>query len=56
MVAAARALDRALISGIYTVPLFHLPQQWIARWTTIAHPATTPLLGVVPETWWRQQR
>ena len=55
-VAAARALDRVLISGIYAVPLFHLPQQWIARWTTIAHPATTPLLGVVPETWWRQQR
>ena len=34
-----RALDRVLISGFYVVPLFHLPEQWVARWTTIAHPA-----------------
>ena len=32
VVAAVRALDRVLISGFYTVPLFHLPQHWIARW------------------------
>ena len=38
-VAAVRALDRVLISGFYVVPLFHLPEQWVARWTTIAHPA-----------------
>ena len=29
-VAAARALDRLLISGFYIVPLFYAPQQWIA--------------------------
>ena len=32
-VAAVRALDRVLISGFYIVPLFHLPEQWVARWT-----------------------
>ena len=31
---AVRALDRVLISGCYVVPLFYLPQQWVARWTT----------------------
>ncbi len=39
LVAAVRALDRVLISGIYTIPLFHLPEQWVARWTTIGRPA-----------------
>jgi peptide/nickel transport system substrate-binding protein len=56
LVAAVRALDRVLISGSYTVPLFHLPEQWIARWTTIAHPDATSLMGPVPETWWQQAR
>jgi peptide/nickel transport system substrate-binding protein len=53
-VAAVRALDRVLISGTYTVPLFHLPEQWVARWTTIRHPAATSLSGYLPETWWRE--
>ena len=37
-VAAVRALDRLLISGSYVVPLFYLPEQWVARWSTIQHP------------------
>jgi peptide/nickel transport system substrate-binding protein len=53
-VAAVRALDRVLMSGSYVVPLFYLPQQWVARWTTIAHPQRTSLYGYLPETWWRQ--
>jgi len=53
-VAAVRALDRVLMSGFYLVPLFHLPEQWVARWTTIAHPKETSLFGYLPETWWRQ--
>jgi peptide/nickel transport system substrate-binding protein len=51
-VAAVRALDRVLLSEFYVVPLFHLPQQWIARWAHIAHPAATSLYGYLPETWW----
>jgi len=52
---AVRALDRVLLSGCYVVPLFYLPEQWVARWSTIAHPAHTALFGYLPETWWRQQ-
>ena len=53
-VAAVRALDRLLMSGFYVVPLFHLPEQWVARWTYIEHPAAVSLSGYLPETWWRQ--
>jgi peptide/nickel transport system substrate-binding protein len=53
VVAAIRALDRVLMSGFYVVPLFHSPEQWLARWTTIAHPAKRSLHGYLPETWWR---
>ena len=54
-VAAVRALDRVLLSGFYVVPLFHLGGQWVARWTTIKHPAATSLFGYLPETWWRDR-
>lgn len=53
-VAAVRALDRVLISGFYTVPLFHASEQWVARWDMVQHPAVTSLYGYLPETWWRQ--
>jgi peptide/nickel transport system substrate-binding protein len=55
-VAAVRALDRVLISGFYTIPLFHLPDQWIARWSRIARPGTTSLYGYLPETWWSESK
>ncbi len=55
-VAATRALDRVLLSGFYVVPLFHLPQQWVAHWTRIAHPQHTSLYGYLPETWWAERR
>jgi peptide/nickel transport system substrate-binding protein len=51
-VAAVRALDRVLISGAYVVPLFYLPNQWIARWTRIAHPDKAALTGYQLPTWW----
>jgi peptide/nickel transport system substrate-binding protein len=53
-VSAVRALDRVLISGMYVVPLFHTPDQWIARWTQIERPARTSLYGYLPETWWHR--
>ena len=55
VVATVRALDRVLMSGFYTVPLFHPPEHWIARWTGVAHPAVTSLMGSIPETWWRAE-
>jgi len=54
LVAAVRALDRVLISGSYVVPLFYLPQQWVARWAYLQHPTRTSLYGYLPETWWRR--
>jgi peptide/nickel transport system substrate-binding protein len=51
---AVRALDRVLISGCYVVPLFYLPDQWVARWAYIEHPAHTSLSGYLPDTWWHQ--
>jgi peptide/nickel transport system substrate-binding protein len=54
VVAAVRALDRVLMSGFYVVPLFHAPEQWVARWTYIEGPAAVSMHGYVPETWWRQ--
>jgi peptide/nickel transport system substrate-binding protein len=55
-VSSVRALDRVLISGIYVVPLFHLPAQWIARWATVGRPPATSIYGYLPETWWREPR
>jgi peptide/nickel transport system substrate-binding protein len=56
VVAAVRALDRVLISGHYAIPLFHPPEQWIARWAYVRHPAATSLSGYLPETWWMQPK
>ena len=53
-VSAVHALDRVLISGCYVVPLFHTPDQWIARWAQIERPAKTSLFGYLPETWWHR--
>jgi peptide/nickel transport system substrate-binding protein len=55
-VSAVRALDRVLISGFYVIPLFYLPAQWVARWTTVVRPAATSLYGYLPETWWREPK
>jgi peptide/nickel transport system substrate-binding protein len=53
-VTAVRALDRVLTSGIYVVPLYHLPAQWVARWSHVRHPDVTSLFGYLPEAWWRE--
>ena len=58
--AAARALDRVLLSGFYIVPLFHAPDQWFAYSSKLAFPKTTarfatPLFGSTLDTWWRKQ-
>ena len=51
-VSTVRALDRLLMSGFYVVPLYHLSEQWVARWNRVSHPAETSLFGYLPETWW----
>jgi peptide/nickel transport system substrate-binding protein len=52
LVTAARALDRLLISGNYVIPLFHLPGQWIAYRSRLAHPGRHSLDGYKIDTWW----
>lgn len=54
-VVAVRALDRVLLSGHYVVPLFHIPDQWLAYDARLAHPPATPLLGLPIELWWRER-
>jgi peptide/nickel transport system substrate-binding protein len=51
-VAAARALDRVLMSGFYIVPLFYAPDQWIAYRSRLGRPEHTPLHGVDLAAWW----
>ena len=53
-VSAVRALDRALMSGFYAIPLFNVGEQWIARWNRIERPVATALTGYLPETWWQK--
>ncbi len=51
-VSAVRALDRALMSGSYVIPVYNPQRQWIARWNRIERPKATALSGYLPETWW----
>jgi peptide/nickel transport system substrate-binding protein len=53
-VSAARALDRALMSGFYAIPVFNVGEQWIARWNRIERPEATALVGYLPESWWQR--
>lgn len=53
-VTAVRAYDRVLLSGAYVVPLYHQPEQWLARWSRIAHPETAPVYGFQLQTWWHE--
>lgn len=53
-VSAVRAYDRILLSGFYVVPLYHVADQWLARWTFIHHPDTSPLTGYYLPSFWRE--
>ncbi|MEN3791347.1 extracellular solute-binding protein [Fulvimarina sp. MAC3] len=53
-VTAVRAYDRVLVSGHYVIPLFHLPEQRLARWNFIKHPEETPLYGYQLPSFWRE--
>ncbi|MEA1937959.1 MAG: extracellular solute-binding protein [Pseudomonadota bacterium] len=52
LVAATRALDRALCFGHYAIPLYYLGADRVAYRNTLARPSVTPLYGMVIETWW----
>jgi peptide/nickel transport system substrate-binding protein len=54
-VAAVRALDRALLSGEYVIPLFFLPRVWVAYWKHLRYPTILPLAGLEVDTWWSER-
>ncbi|MCM2474747.1 ABC transporter substrate-binding protein [Rhizobium sp. CG5] len=49
--ASVRALDRLLVDGHYVVPLYHIGEQWVARWARIGRPDKTPLYGYQLPVW-----
>ena len=53
LVARARALDRVLMWGSYTIPLYYLGRDLVAHVPDIRHPEKMPVYGMVLETWWR---
>jgi peptide/nickel transport system substrate-binding protein len=55
-VAAVRALDRVLVSGDYVIPLFYLPQVWLAHSSDLRFPRRAPLAGYDLDTWWTERR
>jgi peptide/nickel transport system substrate-binding protein len=50
---SVRALDRVLISQHYVVPLYYLPEQWVARWTRVGHPEKQAIAGYTYPTWYQ---
>ncbi len=54
LVARARALDRVLGWGFYTIPLYYLGRDLVAHDPAVAHSEKMPLYGMVLETWWRK--
>jgi peptide/nickel transport system substrate-binding protein len=52
---AVRVLDRLLIAGVYMVPLYHPPGQWIGRWAYIRLPKAPSLYGFQAATAWYQK-
>lgn len=52
LLAASRALDRAVMWGHWIVPLFQSPVDRIARWSHLKRPDRTALYGIAIETWW----
>jgi peptide/nickel transport system substrate-binding protein len=51
--AYVRTLDRLLMSGFYVVPLFYVPELWLARASGVQRPQAQAAFGFVPEALWR---
>ncbi len=52
LVKTMQKLDAKLLEGHYMVPLFYAGVDHVAYWSPIQRPETTPLYGLVLETWW----
>lgn len=54
LVARARALDRAIMSGSYMIPLYYLGRDLVAHISDIQRPKVVPVYGIVTDAWWFQ--
>ncbi len=54
LVARARALDRAIMSGYYMIPLYYLGRDLVAYAADIQRPDVVPVYGIVTDAWWFQ--
>ena len=52
LVRAIQALDGALLSGYYVIPLFHNPKKYLAYWPKFGHPDMERLGYVEMTSWW----
>ena len=52
LVGKVQNLDAALMKGVYMIPLYYNPKDFVAYWEPLAHPETMPIYGTVLETWW----
>ncbi len=54
--ATNRALDRMLLQGYYTIPLYYNDEFWIAYWNKFGRPEHKPKYTVgFPSSWWIKQ-
>jgi peptide/nickel transport system substrate-binding protein len=51
---AVRALDRALLSGFYVLPLYYAPERWMARQSFLKRSSQQPRFEINFESWWRE--
>lgn len=50
--AHTHALDRLLMNGHYSVPLYYSDQDFVAYDSRLKRPETVPMYGMVIESWW----
>ena len=54
LVAYTHALDRVLMHGYYSIPLYYLGADMIAHDQDLQAPDITPIYGTVLESWWQK--
>ena len=52
LVQKTQALDEKLWKAQLMIPLYYNPKDFVSYWKPLKHPETTPLYGMVVETWW----
>jgi microcin C transport system substrate-binding protein len=56
LVALTRALDRVLLAGSYSIPMWHNPDVWFAWWNRLKLPERQPsYTGIDLYSWWIEE-